>query len=164
MGSRSSTCHQADPERKDRHIEPAVGSERAIAGESAKHLVAIERETTGREGRVDFEEAQLDVAPAVANSDSRPDPHFDTAPQPADASAFQRMSDGHHHSPRGSDFDRVVRLLGIDQSEEGGATAGPLKPGHLASHPHRPGDRCPHRFIERVQQPGDGERGFGHVR
>ena len=112
---------------------PLAASE-AVAGEAAKHFVAIEGETTGGEGRVDFEKAQLDMPPVVPNPDSRPDPNLDAAPQPADTSAFQGMGDGHHHSPRRSDFDCIVGLLWIDQTEEGGTAAGSLKPGHLASH------------------------------
>ena len=49
MSGRTPTGDQPDPKWHCREIEPAIGGQRAIGSETSKDLVAIERETTGRE-------------------------------------------------------------------------------------------------------------------
>ena len=66
MGGQSATCHQPDPQRDCRELEP-IGCERAVAGKTSKDFVTIQGETAGSERRVDLEKAQLEVAPAVTN-------------------------------------------------------------------------------------------------
>src|SRR5690606_35070269 len=61
------------------------------------------------------------------------------------------------HPPPDPDIKGVTARLGVDETEEGGTSAGPTETRHLTTDPDRPGQRSGDGSVDPIENFGDTE-------